>query len=577
MKKKKIVIAGLAAIAAAAIIGNTWAVWTQEKQAGNEYMTAKYSTFLREDFDQDKAKTWQWLPGEEINKKVWVENESTIPVVVKVTMDQTWSRNGPVMAWIQEEEGKEPVWTEVVSKDDAPSMTFLNESGQPEYAAILNFNKEDVYLLRETSGTYTAARAPVGIGNCWGLKEVSDPSQAPRGSWLMLTDEPKEPGNFTFYYMGLLQPGEKTPLLLNSVRINPKLENTIPARYMYYPKDENGEYIKGADGKPKLVTMDTVNSKYGYDDCHYNLGVSMQTVQYTKDAVENIFHTKDPASSDPISRYIAGYIAGEGTFKSDTVKKLYFRERDGVMTYEPYRQPGTGAEEGNWFMSFTNMVPGGIYLDELDIENLSRKNYRLFMQIRPRNQSHDPRLDELLKMISMEVYYGDQMIYRGDATGYHGPDTIGENMQGIVPLGVYRKGTAKKIRVKLVLDPDLGLNDDGTYRYADILTKIDWWFAVEEIPDPPGNPRDPRDPQDPPPHWIPDEPVPTDMLTVIDDEGVPLTVLPDGDVPLAYMVPKTGDDFPIGPVAVTAAVSLLLMTVFGIMGFGEKKKAGETE
>ena len=67
------------------------------------------------------------------------------------------------------------------------------------------------------------------------------------------------------------------------------------------------------------------------------------------------------------------------------------------------------------------------------------------------------------------------------------------------------------------------------------------------------------------------------MLTVIDDEGVPLTVLPDGDVPLAYMVPKTGDDFPIGPVAVTAAVSLLLMAVFGILGFGEKKKAGETE
>ena len=144
MKKKKIVIAGLAAIAAAAIIGNTWAVWTQEKQAGNEYMTAKYSTFLREDFDQDKAKTWQWLPGEEINNKVWVENESTIPVVVKVTMDQTWSRNGPVMAWIQEEEGKEPVWTEVVSKDDAPSMTFRNEDGQPDYAAIRNFTKGDV-------------------------------------------------------------------------------------------------------------------------------------------------------------------------------------------------------------------------------------------------------------------------------------------------------------------------------------------------------------------------------------------------------------------------------------------------
>ena len=103
MKINRNVIAGFAAIAAAAIIGDTWAVWTQEKQAGNEYMTAKYSTFLREDFDQEKAKTWQWLPGEEVNKQVWVENKSTIPVVVKVTMDQTWTRNGPVMAYIQPE------------------------------------------------------------------------------------------------------------------------------------------------------------------------------------------------------------------------------------------------------------------------------------------------------------------------------------------------------------------------------------------------------------------------------------------------------------------------------------------
>lgn len=574
MKINRNVIAGFAAIAAAAIIGDTWAVWTQEKQAGNEYMTAKYSTFLREDFDQEKAKTWQWLPGEEVNKQVWVENKSTIPVVVKVTMDQTWTRNGPVMAYIQPEDGKEPVLTEVISKDQVPPMIFVNDQGQKEYAAILNFNMEDVYLLKSDSDSIS--RVGAGIGNCWGLKEVSDPSQAPQGSWLMLTDDPLEPGNFTFYYMGLLPPGESTPLLLKSVRINPKLENSIPEKHMYYVKDEEGKY--------KQITVDTVNSKYGYDNCHYNLGISMQTVQYTKDAVEHIFHTKDPASSDPISRYIAGYIAGEGVFKSETSKRLYFEERNGVMTYEPYRQPGTRIEEGNWFMSFTNMVPGGEYWDELLIENHSKKTYRLFMQIRPRDQSYDARLDELLKMIEMEVFYGDQTIYKGNATGYHGPDTIGEDMQGIVPLGAYRKDSKKTIRVKLVLDPDLGLNDDGTYRYADILTKIDWWFAVEEVPeDPPRYPDDPGSPGDdpgdptPPSSWIPDEPVPTDSRTIIDDEGVPLTILPDGDVPLAFMVPRTGDDFPIIPLTVTAAVSMVLMAVFAVLGFGKKKKVDKTE
>ena len=116
------------------------------------------------------------------------------------------------------------------------------------------------------------------------------------------------------------------------------------------------------------------------------------------------------------------------------------------------------------------------------------------------------------------------------------------------------------------------------------MTKIDWWFAVEEVPeDPPRYPDDPGSPGDdpgdptPPSSWIPDEPVPTDSRTIIDDEGVPLTILPDGDVPLAFMVPRTGDDFPIIPLAVTAAVSMVLMTVFAVLGFGKKKKVDKTE
>ena len=47
MKKTKIYIAGLAALAAASMIGGTWAVWTQQLLAKNEYRTAKYSTFLQ--------------------------------------------------------------------------------------------------------------------------------------------------------------------------------------------------------------------------------------------------------------------------------------------------------------------------------------------------------------------------------------------------------------------------------------------------------------------------------------------------------------------------------------------------
>jgi len=74
--------------AAAATIGGTWAVWTQQLLAKNEYMTAKYSTFLQEDFESPKG----WLPGEETRKAVWVKNESTIPIIAKITMNQNWVR-----------------------------------------------------------------------------------------------------------------------------------------------------------------------------------------------------------------------------------------------------------------------------------------------------------------------------------------------------------------------------------------------------------------------------------------------------------------------------------------------------
>lgn len=152
-----------------------------------------------------------------------------------------------------------------------------------------------------------------------------------------------------------------------------------------------------------------------------------------------------------------------------------------------------------------------------------------------------------------------------------------------MPLGVYRRGSKDEIRVELVLDPDIGLNDDGTYKYADVLTKVDWEFMVQEVRNggggnPPGGgggggttPGGPGDNPEPGVE-IPDEPVPLDGVT-IEDGDVPLSLLPDPEVPLGFMVPQTGDEFPVVPLAVTVVVSLLLMMGFGFLGFGKKKKA----
>ncbi|MCI8515321.1 MAG: hypothetical protein HFG75_00315 [Hungatella sp.] len=557
MRKIKIFIAGLAAMAAAATIGGTWAVWTDHLLAKNEYMTAKYSTFLKEDFKSPEG----WLPGEEKRKAVWVKNESTIPIIAKITMNQNWIRREDVKALQIPEGGKEPEEVVVAPKGEYLPSVFTAENGIKEYAAILNFNKDAVVILSDSRADAAGPR--------FDIPEVSTLKEA-EGKWLLMSETPDQVGNYTFYYMGMVQPGEDTPILLSSVRMNPKLETTVTGSHTYFVKDEE------AQGGYKKITVNTVNSKYGYDSSHYTLNVSMQTVQATSDAVKTIFH------GDRVSEYIAGYITGEVDYESETVKTLYFDENNGKMKYVPYMTSVDGVEDGNWFMSFTNMVPGGKYRDKLNIENASSKDFRLFMKISPRTgeQKQSDIQEELLKKIAMKVYYLDQLIYDGDVTGYHYSELSGkEDMQGLVPLGVYKHGRKEQIRVELVLDKNIGLDDDGSYRFADVLTKIDWEFMVQEVttpPDRPDNPGDSDDPDDPgrpdrPGVNIPDEPVPQTMVEIPNEE-VPLTILPDPEVPLTFMIPQTGDEFPVIPLAVTAAVSLMLMIGFGFLGFGKKKE-----
>lgn len=550
MKKSRIYIAGLAAMAAAATIGGTWAVWTQQLLAKNEYMTAKYSTFLEEEFESPDA----WLPGEETRKAVWVRNESTIPIIAKITMNQDWVRREDVTALVIPEGGSEPVEQVVARKGEVLPVTFRGEKGE-EFAALLNFT-EDVVVLSDSRAKDPGLRL--------GIREVATIEEA-TGKWLLLTEEPDERGNFTFYYMGQVAPGESTPVLLSSVTMNPQLETTVTGTYTYFVKNDAEE------GGYRKVTVDTVNSKYGYDSSHFSLDVNMQTVQAQLPPEDflNLVHR------DRVTEYIAGYITDEVDYEAETVKKLYFEESNGIMSYTPYRTESGEVEGGNWFMSFTNMVPGGRYRDRLQIENASRKNYRLYMKISPRQQ--EAIKDELLKKISMKVYYQDQLIYDGDVTGYHYSDANGtEDMQGLVPLGMYGRGSKGEIRVELQLDPNLGFQDDGTYKYADVLTKIDWEFMVQESSNPPGggggnpgggggNPGDGG-----PGTVIPDEPVPLGGTT-IGDEPVPLAVLPEADVPLAVLLPKTGDTRPVKLLGALAAASLLLLIGLAVELRREKK------
>lgn len=530
MRKGRHKLLGLAALASLMLIGGTWAVWTQEIQTGNEFMPGIYDTTLDEKFDSPD----DWQPGKEQEKKVWVTNKGTVPVMAKAVITQSWIRREDVYATQVDAEGN--VVEEKVRpyKGEAFPLTFNTDSGVVEYAAIPNFNKENVVLWSE-GNTAVAADESLSLG----LKVV-DKIEDARGKWILMNDVPDENGQYLLYYIGVIESGQESPVFLDSVTLNDELARTITGKETYY--------AKLSDGSTKKVTIDRVNPAYGYDSAKYTMDIKATTVQATKAAVEEVF-----GKDGETLTYLAEKIAESGVFESGTTKTLKFEEADGKMVYTPYRN-GAGKEEGNWFMSFTNMIPGGTYVDSLEIENASSKKYDLYMQVVPRVQD-DALKDELLELIRMDVYYDGTLLYSGKATG--AALKTEEGLQRVVPLGQYAGGTKGKIEVKLQLDPALSTNDELSHKYAGVLTKIDWKFMVTEVKESgkPGGTTGGGGKK------IPDNKVPLSDTTVIEDIEPPLAVLP-----------KTGDEAPIIPLLVTLLGSgIILLYLFTKLRREEKE------
>ena len=152
---------------------------------------------------------------------------------------------------------------------------------------------------------------------------------------------------------------------------------------------------------------------------------------------------------------------------SQEPKTLYFEEQNGKMVWTNVR-----GSAGNWFMSFTNMVPGGDYTDRLKIENGSKKTYDLYMQVLPVEQ--DQKREELLELISTKVSRDSDELYEGTANG---KDYQHGNLQNVIYIGRYEPNETGTITVNLELSKDIGIE------YCDILAKVDWKFMVTEVPD----------------------------------------------------------------------------------------------
>ena len=411
------------------IIGSTFAFWTQELWVENEYQLGTYSTKIEEEFEAPS----NWLPGEKVNKDVRVANEGTSPVLVKMYIHLKWLGKGE-------------------TADKAHELTFVSEQTKvEEYAALISWG-EDVVLL--AGGRATAESLQLDIPIVHSMEEAA-------GKWLLLNERPDEEGNLIFYYMDILQPNKTTPLLVDYVRMNPKIEAEILETYTVYEKENE-----------KWVTQYKENPSASYENARFLLTVKAQTVQATKGAVKEIF-TGDTLTEQLVVGYLMQTTQGKGrnARESKETKELYIEELAGEIRFTPVNNNGDA-----WFMSFWNMLPGETYIDTLSIKNDSKKDYDIYVQVIPR-EKQTAQLEKLLEHIYMKVYMEETMIYNGTAIGKEYANSIND-LQKAVFLGKYKAGMGNQIRV------ELQLKEDTEMKYQDLLTKIDWKFAAVERENP---------------------------------------------------------------------------------------------
>lgn len=250
-------------------IGGVFAFWTQEILVHNEFKTARYETNLEEKFVSPD----NWEPGQETNKDVWLTNTGTVPAFAKVRLHQEWVRTENV----KDQDGN----IVLPAAGDKFPIYFTAKNGM-EYAAKINWG-ENVVLLA------SGKKSSIDLG----LSTV-DRIEDAKGKWLLVTDVPDDNGDFLLYYIGIVEASGKSPLLVDSVMMNPQIQPAVIQKNTYY--DESAK---------KWVTQLERNSTYDYENAKYTLLITATTVQATADAVTEVFGTNDDDSA--IVKYLAGH------------------------------------------------------------------------------------------------------------------------------------------------------------------------------------------------------------------------------------------------------------------------------
>ncbi len=250
MKKKAAL--GLAGIAAVAVIGGTWAYWSQDLTATNEFETGKFDSDIVEQFTPPAV--GEWLPGVTTEKNVKVTNSGDVDMALVAEITQEWNRDG------------ESLSIRFAAPDPSPITRGY------ENAAVINWGKDTA--MHDITAMDSVAGKAKEMGITATVSSLEDSEAKDKGVFVDVSDDYSK---LTFVYNGIVPAGEETPELLNSVTLNSKIESYVSEKNYSY--DENGELQVETNGW----------MEENYEDAQYTMDIHVNTVQATGDAIREIF------------------------------------------------------------------------------------------------------------------------------------------------------------------------------------------------------------------------------------------------------------------------------------------------
>lgn len=256
---------------ALAIVGCTWAYYSNSSHIDNQLSTKAYGSTITETFTPRD----DWQPGQKVEKVFAVKNTGDSDLVVRVKMDESWAKGG------------------------TPPFKTLSSAAtdSAEQKKIFNVHQDN-----KTDGLVAKDATVVD-------KEIDTTD------WVF--------DNGYWYYKAVLTAGNKTSALLNSITLDKDADmgkyivtsyyHEGPSEPTFEPGDASDDHtptggwkeFTGAVPKPTAAgnkifirTVSKLNpAAAGYAGADYTLTITAETCQATLDAVKTEWSLTAPPSS----------------------------------------------------------------------------------------------------------------------------------------------------------------------------------------------------------------------------------------------------------------------------------------